>query len=898
MKIKFLAPLFVFALIPVTLAGCSKKEKEDPTPPSGGPIENDSGLPTITSYLDEPSVQIHYQRTSDSYTHYGLWLWSEGKEGSEYEFNYSDDYGVIAYYPLSTFGNPKSLGFIVKQLFSYAGDGVWKKDYGQDRFIDFDMLQADEHQSYNIYLLNKKGTVYTDKERTKVMNAVNLCKFTTAKQIKVEANNPLEGVTLRKNGEVITPEVSISSDKSLYTYKLDEPADIADSYQAEIDFGNNMKCVKSVSARALYNADFDAKYNYDGELGAIYSAQSTTFKVWSPISQQIELRIYENGTPTSVDPTKGDDTFTKYDMVKGEKGVFSVTVDGNLAGKYYTYFVTNSAYPNGREVVDPYALSAGVSGLRGMIVDFSDTNPEGWDNVEYMQYDRKELTVYETHIAELTCSETWGGTPENAKLFKGFYEAGTTYTKNGTTVKTGFDHIKELGVNAVQIIPLFDQANNETKMSFNWGYNPLNYNVVEGGYSSNPFDGLVRIREFKELVKAYHDAGIAIIMDVVYNHVNGLSGCNFDVLMPNYYFRYADNDSPSNGSGCGNETASDKYMFRRFMIDSTKFWTEEYKLDGFRFDLMGIHDVETMNQLDAAIKEINPKSTIYGEPWAGGDIAMPSGFTPANQQNASQFVGYGQFNDKMRDAMIKSGMNTVGNKGWTNQAEHVVPCDEIVDGMRGITSGATDDPNKTVNYVSCHDNYTVHDRCIVAGISDEAFIKKVNILSNSLVFTSQGTTFMLAGEEMMRTKIIYDEDGNVVMAKDEDGNPLNRPDVSGNSYSSNYLTNQIDYALKIKHQDLFEQYQKLIALKQQAEGLHRDTAAPADTVRAYDKQIIKTSFVWDGKTVEAWHAAPSLTMTQEVDVSGKTIYLDTLGKTPTNGKITLSPFETLIIVNQ
>ena len=482
------------------------------------------------------------------------------------------------------------------------------------------------------------------------MKAVKYCEFTDNSTIAVEANDKIERVVVKKNGSEIAPK-STSGDK-LVTIKLNENADVADIFAVEIYFAGDLKCEKPVSIRKLYNAAFDTKYNYDGELGAIYTATSTTFKVWSPVSKSIELRVYDSGTPTSVSTSLGNDTCTKYNMVKGEKGVFSVTVDGDLEGKYYTYFVTNSSYPNGQEVVDPYAKSAGVNGLRGMIVDFSKTNPEGWDQVNYLTYDRKELAVYETHIAELTCSDTWGGTAANAKLFKGFYETGTKYTNNGVTVKTGFDHIKELGVNAVQIIPFFDQANDEVNMTFNWGYNPLNYNVVEGGYSSNPYDGYVRIRELKELIQAYNQAGITIIMDVVYNHVNGLSGCQFDVLMPYYYFRYNKDGQASNGSGCGNETASDKYMFRKFMIDSTKFWTSEYKLGGYRFDLMGIHDIETMNQLVAANKTINPNIVIYGEPWAGGTIAMPSGFTPASQANAGQYVGYGQFNDVLRDAMI------------------------------------------------------------------------------------------------------------------------------------------------------------------------------------------------------------------------------------------------------
>ena len=888
----------------------NKPADEEPAQEVNGtdPIVNDSGLPTTIAYNNEPSIMIHYQRYKGSYQPWCLWLWSEGLEGGEYMFNYADDYGVIAYYPLSQFNNPKSLGFIIKQTFAFAGDGNWVKDDIQgDRFMDIDMLVKDEHQCFNVYLSNNKAGVYTDVNKTQLMKAVKSCEFANDTTIQVEANDKIKAVVVKKNGQEIAPK-SVSGEKSV-TIVLNKAADIADIFAVEITFDGDLKCEKSVSIRKLYNAAFDAKYNYDGELGAIYSPTQTEFKVWSPISKSIELRIYDNGTPTFVDATKGNDVFTKYEMVKGEKGVFSKVVDGDLEGKYYTYFVTNSSYPQGKEVVDPYAYSAGVSGLRGMIVDFSKTNPEGWDQVNYLTYDRKELTVYETHIAELTCSDTWGGTAANQKLFKGFYETGTTYTSGGKTVKTGFDHIKELGVNAVQIIPFFDQANDETYMTFNWGYNPLNYNVVEGGYSSDPYDGYVRIRELKELVKAYNEAGITIIMDVVYNHVNGLSGCQFDVLMPYYYFRYNAEGQASNGSGCGNETASDKYMFRKFMIDSTKFWTSEYKLGGFRFDLMGIHDTETMNLLTAANKAINPHTVIYGEPWAGGTTAMPSGFIAATQGNASHYVGYGQFNDQMRDAMICSGMNAAYDRGWVTQTKWVVNPANIIQGIKGITNAGAG-PDKTVSYATCHDNYTLHDRAVTADVSNtdiapenyktEAELEKMNALAQSVVFTSQGTGFMLAGEEMLRTKIVYDTNGNPKMATDKEGNSLGVYEVSGNSYNSTYKTNEIDYQRKIDHPQLFATYQKLIALKQQATGLHQVDANTVETLSG--GSIIKVTFKSGSQTYVAYHTngANQVDTTKypayTVDTTGYSMYLDTLGTEFNASSMALKPFETLILV--
>ena len=899
-------------------------------------------LPDHIDYLGEEAVAIHYYRADGNYTDWGLWLWADGAEGKEYYFNSVDSYGGVAYYPLSMFNNSNLIGFIVKKNAAASGGDPWKEREGNsDRFINTEMINIDAHQTYNIYLLSNNSGIYVDPGRTRQMDDVKNCEFASATQIVVESKNALGSVSIKRNGEAATGEGTYSSDRKTYTFNVTGEFDIADVFVANMVFqASGFEYSKGVSIRKLYDDSFGAKYNYDGELGAIYSPTETTFKVWSPVSQSILLRIYDNGTPTSVDDVKGNDAYSEYEMVKGDKGVFSKTVSGDLQGKYYTYVVTNSSYPNGKEVVDPYAKSTGVNGLRGMIVDFLRTNPSGWNEVDYLNYDRKELTVYETHIAELTCSDTWGGTPENAKKFRGFYEEGTTYEKNGVVVKTGFDHIKELGVNAVQIIPFFDQANDETNMTFNWGYNPLNYNTVEGGYSSDPYDGYARIIELKELIQAYNEAGITIIMDVVYNHVNGLAGSNFDVLCPYYYFRYTDKGAPSNGSGCGNETASDKYMYRKFMIDSTTFWTSEYKLGGFRFDLMGIHDIETMNQLTAANKVVNPNIVIYGEPWAGGDTALPAGSVAAVQANANMFEGYGAFNDRLRDSLISGGLAPSYSRKWVSSVALTVDPQSVVPGIQGITQNATNDPNKTVSYVTCHDNYTMHDRLRVADytsshpVSDyfsESMIEKASVLAYSVVFTSQGTCFMLAGEEMLRTKIVYDENGDPVMAVNKAGETLNVPEVSGNSYNLSYKTNEINYELKVDHLNVFKNYQKLIAFKQNVSGLHGTT--PNNVEILDEGRVIKVTIQDDDKTYYVYHrngveattvanesssknifayvasfltlgltgcagnsddpAAPSDPFV--VDVTGAELYLDTLGRTLDSNSHTLQPFETLII---
>jgi pullulanase len=288
----------------------------------------------------------------------------------------------------------------------------------------------------------------------------------------------------------------------------------------------------------------------------------------------MKLRIYVSGTPAYL----GDsDSYTEYTMTDGSKaskGLWSYTINGDLRGKYYTYVVTNYLYKNA-EVVDPYAKSTGVNGLRGTVVDFDSVNPDGWDDISTLDINPQNLVVYVAHIADLTSSSTWGGPSAYQKTFKGFAYEGTTYTKNGMTVTTGFDHIKELGVNAVQLLPIFDSANDEINPSFNWGYNPLNYNSLDGSYSTNPYDGYEKIREFKELVYKYNKAEITVIMDVVFNHVSDAAGSNFIHFVPGYYYRYTADGYLYNGSGCGNETASDRLMYRKFMVDSTEFWATE-----------------------------------------------------------------------------------------------------------------------------------------------------------------------------------------------------------------------------------------------------------------------------------------------------------------------------------
>lgn len=838
------------------------------TAPQAAYPERDVDLPTEIPAFGEDSVQIHYQRDDNTYSKWALWLWDpEGDDdGLEDDFNYQDDYGVIAAYPLSKFGalSGGRLGIIIKSKGSWnAKDGT-----DADRFIVFGELKKDENGVYHIYLAGDDENMYKTSEKI-ISESIDSAAFRDENNITVSLSKPAEHYKVYEDGALLCE--GGGAGRSRFSITLPQAASFTRKYSVEIQFRESGITLSSdVNMRGLYSSDsFNEMYYYDGELGAIYSAKATTFRVWSPVSSRIELKIYDKG-----DPSGGADNVQTFEMEAKDKGVFEYVAQGDLGGKYYTYVVYNSTYPDGKEIVDPYARSAGASGVRGMIVDFSKTNPDGWANIKYLNTDRKALTVWEMHVADITSSDTWTGTEANRRKYLGVVESGTTYTEGAVTVKTGFDHIVELGVNAVQLQPIFDHANDETKYEFNWGYNPLNYNVPEGLYSSDPSDGYARIRELKTLVMEFNKAGITVIMDVVYNHVNGAAGSNFDVLMPGYYFRYNTDGTYSNGSGCGNETASENLMMRKFIIDSICYWTKEYKLGGFRFDLMGLHDIETMNQVAAAAQRINKNIVIYGEPWTGGGTPLAAD-AQAVQKNANNFVGYGQFNDQMRDGLIKGGLNAKEAKGWvTGTAVISSDIDAIVGGINGKTVNSAytiDDADKTVNYVTCHDNYTLWDRCKAAGITDEETIRKMCVLANAVVFTSKGTSFMLSGEEFLRTK-----------------------GGDSNSYQSPDSVNALDYSLKIKNEDVFRSYQALIAFKQGTAALQ--TASGGIDVEVLDGgSVLKYSFKSGNANYIVIHANGGATGAA-IDVAGYSTVLYTLGQlNGSSDSVMPLPYQTIIL---
>ena len=823
------------------------------------------------------NVVIHYHRKKADYKGWSLWLWEiPQRMGKQYEFNGEDKYGITATLPLSnwsklvTFNN---LGLIVK------GTDSWKKD-GYDKIIKFYKMDPDKNGDYHIYLKQDDNELYKSEDFERI-NPFVFAKFLDWKTVGVKTYDSFKEITILKDGKSILKK-TFGKGEFYFTFELEKDISLDSDYRVEIKLSNGDKIARRrVRFSDLYKTEkFEKKYNaLNEELGAICNKKETIFRVWSPVSRKVILRLYKCGTPTEIDAKKGsDDVYLEKEMEKQENGVFFAKIPGNFHGFYYTYVVTNDVYRD-REIADIYAKSAGVNGIRGMVVDFDQIGGENLREIKIHEYSPTHLTVYETHIADLTSSKTWSNDPKNLKFQRTYLGAaleGTFYEENGRRVSTGFDNIKELGVNAVQLLPIFDQTNEERDMEFNWGYNPLNYNVLEGGYSTNPYDGEVRIQEFKTLVKKYHDAGINIIMDVVYNHVYAAAGSNFDVLVPGYYFRYSRHGIFSNASGCGNETASDMPMFRKFMIESVLFWAKEYKLGGFRFDLMAIHDIETMNLLAKALHDYDKNIVIYGEPWAADRSMLPYEKS-ASKGNANQFEGYGFFSDTTRDALVRTSTN-LESAGWC--VNSTSPCVEdqkrVIEGVKG-TTGDVFDPNKIVNYVSCHDNRTLFDRLKFDGITDKKVIKRVAMLANSIVLTSNGISFILAGEEFLRSKKGCE-----------------------NSYNASYEINELDYSLKLENYDMFKNYQKLIWLKQNTSdlGLDKninhllkvDETLPNNI--SYEVGDLKTGRKYLIIHVNGLRQGKPLI----VDLRGYKLYLDTINPhKELSNSTALIPYETLIV---
>lgn len=558
-------------------------------------------------------------------------------------------------------------------------------------------------------------------------------------------------------------------------------------------FLSSMIFAACVSNNSNKFASFEDYPVYEGDdLELTYSKHESKFRVWAPTADQVKLLIFD-------DALEGAATIMK-DMKRSKAGTWSAEIDGDLKGKFYTFQVKI-----GEKWCDEtpgiWAKAVGVNGKRAAIIDMEETNPEGWKNDNHVLPESvTDAIIYEMHLRDFSISPTSG--IQNKGKYLSLTEKGT---KNPAGESTGIDHLKELGITHVHLLPVYDYASiDETKLDenkYNWGYDPQNYNVPEGGYATDPRNPISRIKEFKQMVQSLHNEEIGVIMDVVYNHTYVGENSHLNLLVPGYFYRFNEDESWSNASGCGNETASERAMARKFIVESVVYWATEYHIDGFRFDLMGIHDIETMNAVRAALDKINPKIILYGEGWTAASSPLPEE-KRAIKKNVSQLNGIAVFSDDIRDALK-------GN--WTNSFPgFVAGRDSLEDAVKFGIAAATDfpginhlklvhsdapyalQPTQVVNYVSCHD-----DMCLVDKLrsrkpegATEFEIQKFNKLAQTTVFVAQGIPFIFAGEEVYRDK-----------------------KGVNNTYESPDSVNQINWNNKTEYSDIFNYYKGLIALR-------------------------------------------------------------------------------------
>lgn len=574
---------------------------------------------------------------------------------------------------------------------------------------------------------------------------------------------------------------------------------------------------------------FEKEYTYQGDdLGAVWSEKTTAFRVWAPTADKVVLRLYRTGNPDA------DDLIEQIAMKKDIKGTWIAEKNGDLQGVYYTYAVTVAGEE--REATDPYAKAAGVNGMRAMVIDLSATNPDGWDeDVDpHAGNGITDAIIYELHVRDLSVDENSG--IKNKGKFLGIAETGT---KNAAGHATGLDYMKDLGITHLHLLPSYDYGSvDETRLGeaqFNWGYDPVNYNVPEGSYSTNPFLGEVRVKEMKQMVHVLHQNGISVIMDVVYNHVYDAEQFCFNKIVPGYFSRMDKDGVYSNGSCCGNDTASERSMVKKYIVDSVCYWADEYHIDGFRFDLVGLLDTETINAIVENVHKKHPNVIFYGEGWTMPTNVTKEGYLMATQLNSAETPEFAYFSDTLRDA-LKGRVFYADSKGYVTGA------DDATDTIEACLLGQPDwckNPCQTINYASCHDNYTLMDKIALSiPDADRAEWIRSNNLAAAIYMLSQGVAFMHAGEELLRSKV--DEQGEYVE----------------NSYASSDYVNRFNWKdlEKEECQKTLDYYKGLIRIRKKFASLRYMTAVEVNAhmklLKPQEKNVIVAHVKDDRKQEE------------------------------------------------
>ncbi|WP_338489634.1 type I pullulanase [Ruoffia tabacinasalis] len=631
----------------------------------------------------------------------------------------------------------------------------------------------------------------------------------------------------------------------------------------------NYNYLTTIINQISHDSVFVERNYYPGKLGAIYSKDKTEFKLWAPTASQVEILIYD-----------GHYGVLKENIVmawsKDDK-IFTHTIEGDNHGLTYRYRLT---FFDGRVNTsnDPYARAVTVNGQRSVVVDLDRTNPDNWGERMPKMDDISKAVIYELHLRDFTVDSDSGVTHKGK--FLGAIEENAT-NPNGSS--TGIDYLKELGVTHVEFLPLFDyQTVDETvekPREYNWGYDPQNYGAPEGSYSTNPYDPFTRIKEMKQMIQAFHDAGLRVIMDVVYNHVYEVDDHSFHLTVPGYFFRYNDVGQFTNGTGVGNDTASERYMMRKYIVDSVSYWAKEYQIDGFRFDLMGIHDTTTMNTVRKALDEIDPSILLFGEGW---DLYTPlSENMVANHNNAVLMPRVGQFNDGLREALKGNDFEATA-RGFINGAWHMEQ--QVAQNvLAGVDFGSYNDPQQVIQYVEAHDNFTLYDKLRAADPDlDENTITKRHELATTIILLSQGIPFIHAGQEFLRTK-------NGVR------DSYNKPDT----------INKLDWLRQDEYRESVELVKNLIKLRNQEPLFHLSTYEEIkeriEVTRA-DYQIVQLTYRGDGYKLFVTFNAQGNMLNVPVKkgeyikkVNNRRVYLDDDNLTREIDNILIDSYTTLVL---
>lgn len=738
---------------------------------------------------EDLTLKLHYHRADENYDGWDVWLWEEGGDGNGYAFEKED--GEMVATKVITPG-VSSVGFIVRTA-------DWTKDINEDQFIDIsEMVSGTVH----IYVESgKKGYTKEYGEDAVTGTKLSNARYEEETQvITVQMTGKIDG-DLKKAFSIIGTDVEAAitevTEKEQFTYliSVESPLDLTKNYNILFE-GNEYKIIMP----NIYSTEsFEEEYIYTGtDLGATWSSEKTSFRVWAPTAEAVKVNLYASGTEGT------DDLLEEIPMQADVNGTWIAQKEGDATGVYYTYTVTINGEET--EACDPYARTTGVNGKRAMIIDLASTNPQGWesDANPHAGENITDAVIYELHVRDLSSDESAG--IQNVGKFLGVIETGAT-TESG--IPTGLDHMKDLGITHLHLLPSYDYGSiDETKLEeakFNWGYDPVNYNVPEGSYSTDPYHGEVRVKEMKQMVQGLHENGISVVMDVVYNHVYNASEFCFNKIVPGYFSRIDEEGKYSNGSGCGNDTASERAMVHKYIVDSVKYWAEEYHIDGFRFDLVGLIDTETINEIVAEVHKDYPDVIFYGEGWTMDTSVTKDGYRMATQLNSEETPDFAYFNDTLRDSLK-------GNVFENSQTGYVSGAEGLEETITQCFLGAADwcpSPSQTVNYASCHDNLTLMDRLSRSALNATREERiRMNNLSAAIYMTAQGIPFMQAGEEMLRTKL------------------KGSGEFDENSYASPDSVNSLkwDTLNEEEYQNTYNYYKGLIAFRSAHPALRMMTA--------------------------------------------------------------------------